>query len=743
VFTVQLSRVAARPAPADPSPLSGIDKDGLPYVVYRFLLFHDDFNVSANLTKKNSVGAVYLLPLDLPSYLKTSPSSIRPVALTPKTMSSKIILDLITKDIVTGTTKGFIGRSPSGEKLRVYLDMCGSLADFKEASDGLETLSHSGTAGCNLCNFRKSSSKISTHSENAYTATSHSRSSAFTRSTWRHYDLLGSGISNREANFIGMKLPGHSATSFDTFLRLEDDLRRAVTPDSLPHARYHYKAFPCAVVAPDHCIVGNIRNVLEAVYLSLKSTAARANLNTCFREALLLNRLPGQDQVFNLDKKLLHSCSFTILFGTFSVAPFAMSRYLLEFSADAQVFDDVSTPFNTLFSLVNLLRYFPHDRAGDVALMEYTFGANRGEYFRDLQKKAVDFLKAVDALVVARVVWAGCLDRPNIHRLLELTVHTVPLYGHIHHVADLTFEHKHQGLKQAYQRANNHEASNHHWGFTMDLFDCWKTRVCAAFRQITTKDASPAELDSSQTELYTLMFGDNASELLRPENMELRSKVDRALTNVLTPSLQSEFRYMTRNEAHVSPWVYKQPLWSLRGRLMGVSEFITKLELHQSLEEPLCEFLLACTPTVEPEWSIFYSQAIRRRTRYDSLHCGSFVQVAEEIEPGTYVYSAYHVILFCLVSGVSYMVARKLPPGSPSPSPFLPGSDTVRFDPLTPSSNLTLVDMRRVIQLLAVYPVSGFSTNKGILPRYASLTSSISCDFYTQDSRSGFPPVVA
>jgi len=743
VFTVLRARGATRPSPPVSSPLSGIDKDGLPYIVYRFLLFHDDFNVSANLTKKNSVGAVYLLPLDLPSYLKTSPSSIRPVALTPKKMSSKIILDLITKDIVTGTTKGFIGRSPSGDKLRVYLDMCGSLADFKEASDGLQTLSHSGTAGCNLCNFRKNSTKFSSHSDNAYSTTSHSRSSAFTRSAWRHYELLGSGISNREANFIGMKLPGHSATSFDTFLRLEDELRRAVTPDSLPHARHHYKAFPCAVVAPDHCIVGNIRNVLEAVYLSLASPASWANLNTCFREALLLNGLPGQDQVFNLDSKSLNSCSFTILFGTFSVAPYAMSRFLLEFPTAPGVFDQVTPPFNTLFRLVNLLRYFPHDRPRDVALMDYTFGSKRGDYFRDLQKYAVDFLKTVDALVVTGVPWARCLDRPNIHRLLELTVHTVPLYGHIHHVADLTFEHKHQGLKQAYQRANNREAKNHHWGFSMDLYDCWKTRVCDAFRQITTKDVAPTELESSQAELYTLMFGDNAYQLLRPENMVLRSKVDRALTNVLTPSLQSEFRFITRGVAHVSPWVYKQPLWSLRGRFIGISEFIKNLKLPQVLEEPLGVFLLACTPTVHPDWSIFYGQAVRRRTRYDSLRCGSFVQVAEEVEPGKYVYVSYHVILFCMVSEVAYMVARKLPPGSPCPSPFLPGPETVHFSPLTSSSTFSLVDMRRVIQLLALYPASDFTTNKEILARHASLTSSIHCDFYTQDSRTGFPPVVA
>jgi len=743
VFSVlKLRGPSAASSPVPPA-LSGIDKDGIPYIVYRFLLFHDDFNVSPNLSKKNSVGAVYILPLDLPSYLKTSPSSIRPVALTPKKMSSKKILDLITEDIVTGTTKGYLGRAPSGEKLRVYLDLCGSLADFKEASDGLQTLSHTGIAGCNLCNFRKNNNKFSRHSVNAYSAAAHSRSSAFTRSTWRHYDLLDSGISTRDANFIGMKLPGHSDTSFDTFLRLENDLRRAVTSDSLPHARHHYKAFSCAVVAPDHCIVGNIRNVLEATFLSLASPDSWASLNTCFREALVLNRLPGQDQVFNLDTKLLNSCSFTVLFGTFSVAPFAMNRFLLEFSEDPLVFDKVSVPFTTLFRLVNLLRYFPHDRADDNTLVDYMFGNRREEYFRDLQKLAGDFLKQVDALIVAEVPWATCMDRPNIHRLLELVVHTVPLYGHIHHVADLTFEHKHQGLKQAYQRANNHDESNHHWGFRMDLLDSWKTRVCAAFRQISASDISPEELNASRVELYTLLFGDSATELLLPVNMELRSKVDRTLTKVLTASLQSEFRYMTRGEPHVSPWLYTPPLWSLRGRFQGVDHFIEELKLPLALGESLSQFLPTCTPSVNPDFSIYYGQAIRRRTRYDSIHCGSFVQVSEEVVPGEKVYSEYQVIVFCLVAEVAYMVARKLSRGTVRPSLIPPDSSPVHFTPLTSSAAFTLVDMRKVIQLLAVYPVSDFHGSKDVFARYKSLTTSFSFDFYTQDNRNGYPPSVA
>jgi len=195
--------------------------------------------------------------------MKTAPSSIRTIALTPPTMPSTKILELIREDIRIGTTTGYLGYNPSGDRIRVYLDLCGSLADFKEASDGLMTFNNQGTAGCNLCNFRKNNNKISRHSVNAYTSTSHSRNSAFTRTPWRHKMLFDTVISPAEANYIGMKMPHHVPTSFDTFLRLERDLQRAVSPTSLPHARFYYRAFPCSVIAPDHCIVLHRREYLQ------------------------------------------------------------------------------------------------------------------------------------------------------------------------------------------------------------------------------------------------------------------------------------------------------------------------------------------------------------------------------------------------------------------------------------------------------------------------------------------------
>lgn len=47
------------------------------------------------------------------------------------------------------------------------------------------------------------------------------------------------------------------------------------------------------------------------------------------------------------------------------------------------------------------------------------------------------------------------LDSPNVYRILELVVHTLPTYGHINHVSEQVYEHKQSEPKKAHNRGKN------------------------------------------------------------------------------------------------------------------------------------------------------------------------------------------------------------------------------------------------------------------------------------------------
>lgn len=74
-------------------------------------------------------------------------------------------------------------------------------------------------------------------------------------------------------------------------------------------------------------------------------------------------------------------------------------------------------------------------------MVEKVFGANRKQHFTNLQVFAAEYLELVNSACKAMVREADKLNTPNVYRLLELTMETLPTtYGHVNHVSDLIFE---------------------------------------------------------------------------------------------------------------------------------------------------------------------------------------------------------------------------------------------------------------------------------------------------------------
>lgn len=72
------------------------------------------------------------------------------------------------------------------------------------------------------------------------------------------------------------------------------------------------------------------------------------------------------------------------------------------------------------------------------------------------------------------------LDHPNVHRLIELEVHTIPLYEHAILIAELVFESAHQPLKASQARSTNPNAHIH--AVQLNLLQDWLGRVLHTFQ---------------------------------------------------------------------------------------------------------------------------------------------------------------------------------------------------------------------------------------------------------------------
>ena len=133
----------------------GIPQDGTRYIVYRILLYCDDFQPKASFKDTESVGGVYMIPLGLPPAARRSREAVRLIALTPPGISSNEVLLHIIPDIVNATKNGVEGLCPCGHKVQIFVDAVQYVADYPASSHTTDVVGNQCNAPCTICTFRK------------------------------------------------------------------------------------------------------------------------------------------------------------------------------------------------------------------------------------------------------------------------------------------------------------------------------------------------------------------------------------------------------------------------------------------------------------------------------------------------------------------------------------------------------------------------------------------------------------
>ena len=77
------------------------------------------------------------------------------------------------------------------------------------------------------------------------------------------------------------------------------------------------------------------------------------------------------------------------------------------------------------------------------------------------------------------------LDKPNVHRLLELCVHTIPVFGHAKHVTELVLENAHQNFKTFFEM--NPHCNAHLSGMDRTLRRDFLSRISRCKREEVTR----------------------------------------------------------------------------------------------------------------------------------------------------------------------------------------------------------------------------------------------------------------
>ena len=517
---------------------------GLRYYVYHVLLYADDFQARSLLFPKGGVGGVYMLPIGLSQRKRRTQLSVRTISLVPNGVSTNHVLDHVINDIVKGSTQGFDAVDLNGERCKLFVDVIGFIGDYPASSSIVDAMSHAASSPCTHCSFRVLEGPGKEFkSIYGYSTTIHSATTSFSRGRMKTLSLRRAGIDDADCTLLGMNtgnvedidVPGRWP-----LLRLSDQIcsvlpsNVALSERGSPVLQPCFDAYTRNFVAPDHLITGLITNLMEACLHQLEGTGIAKRFELTLRLALHEVGVEGNRALFNTKKCHVHSITMSTKFGLLPVLPFCIRMMGLD-----GVFHCFEL-IEVLHSLISLLYWWPAMATDGPDATRLVHGSSQVVYHGRIHRLVVKFVEGVRDACDSKPWLKMHLDKPNVHRLLELSVHTVPLYGHALLVAEMIFEAHHQQFKSDMSSSSNQNA--HVYASRLELVRDWLARITEVFSIVQKSEGTRREM-AMRSLLW--LFGDVDDHDIHWSSAELRSVrtgVEQFLLEALSGSVHDELK---------------------------------------------------------------------------------------------------------------------------------------------------------------------------------------------------------
>lgn len=480
----------------------GTLESGERYYMYRVLLYADDFNPRSQLFPRGSVGGVYMFPSSLPMRSRRSQSSIRTISLTPPGVSTNFVLNSLVADLVEGSLNGFSSVDAFGTHCICFFDILGFVADYPASSAAVDVKGHTALAPCTHCGFQYSPSIYT--SKYAYSTSITSSNSAFMRTQTRTSAVRAAGIDKKQAKSFGLKyieFNDRESTSHAPLLNYATEFNKRVQQSGaeVRMTQPEVDGYNLNIIAPDHLFTGLIKGLLLATFRHIESDRERDNLQTILSAALLDYGFQFQSLLYK-DKKLVPGLTMSMLYAIFTALPASLKSLNIFASLPT------SRMITHLHSLICLSFWWPNFSTDGSKAFAFVHGTGMSTYHRSLSIMSKNFVKSVDKYVKAHPEYRSLVDRPNTHRLLELTTHTIPLYSHVLFVTELVFESSHQPLK--YFLSRNHLSNSHIYSVNLVLVRDWLIRLAALWSIHSSSTESGDMRNAAMFGLMRLMCGD-------------------------------------------------------------------------------------------------------------------------------------------------------------------------------------------------------------------------------------------
>lgn len=218
----------------------------------------------------------------------------------------------------------------------------------------------------------------------------------------------------------------------------------------------------------------------------------------------------------------------------------------------------------TLFEIVTLLNFYPRRDVDGPKLTAMYLGNFDSLYHTVLLKKVGNFLKSVNRLFCfpgryEPIPYCSILDKPNLHRLPELVVHSIPIYRHCNFFSDSLFEAKHQRMKRNYHRNKNEDRNV--WAVHADAIYEWKEKLARVYIKLDDPALCPEERQRLRRQRLQLLLGAEYSHHIHGNYSELELIADNVFQKLNTPSTKQEL--LSLIESHETYFELNKSNWEV------------------------------------------------------------------------------------------------------------------------------------------------------------------------------------
>lgn len=597
---------------------------GKRYYKYRILLYADDFTPRSTLFPKGSVGGFYMSPSGFSLRSKKNQSTIRTISLTPKGISTNMVFDFIISDIVNGCVKGIECVDAYGEQVIIFLEVTGFVADYPASTSAIDVRGHMASSPCTHCTFPRQ--VLVGSSMFAYTTVFHSGHTAFRRTQSRSFSVRSFGLSKKVGKNLGMKLYESSSESElrgkRPLLKLASSFNEALYYDNDNNSildLHKMDGYEANIIAAEHLITGLFKELFALCFIHISDESARQKLTAILCSQLQEHSFQTQTALFK-KKKLVPGLTMSMLYCILTALPSSLGAIgLLDTIPIKQM-------LLQLWRFASLAFWTPSFDSDGYLAWSFVHGEDKALYHNLLQRIAANFTKGVHRYSKSHPSLIKNIDRPNVHRLLELAIHTIPNYSHVSFICELVFEAAHQPLKFFLSR--NHSADSHIHAVHSILAKDWLVRLWCLWSIHTNPHEPDSEKRYALFGLIRLLAGPKADKVnwnsasVATVLTGLRDNVHSILQGTVEQRLRkwySEYACMQHGE---SKWVLGSPLKS-------TSQTDVQRSLYSTVLQAFCSLSLEKPDELQLHDSVLFQRGYGPKTvrSHERLQIGDVVQV--------------------------------------------------------------------------------------------------------------------